>query len=91
MVGFSMTFVTLGLASRAHACPRAWRRGLRGLPIEKKWGEAAARLSPGQAAPGIVARLRAVEEVGSFCCPVLPEPLESHSVARLGPTALLSE
>ena len=27
-------------------------------------------------------------EVGSFCCPVLPEPLESPSVARWGPTAL---
>jgi hypothetical protein len=27
-------------------------------------------------------------EVGSFCCPVLPEPLESPSVARRGPTAL---
>jgi hypothetical protein len=26
--------------------------------------------------------------VGSFCCPVLPEPLESPSVARWGPTAL---
>ena len=33
--------------------------------------------------------LRGVE-VGSFCCPVLPEPLESPSVARWGPTALLS-
>jgi hypothetical protein len=27
-------------------------------------------------------------EVGSFCCPVLPEPLDSPSVARWGPTAL---
>src|SRR6185436_10350464 len=27
-------------------------------------------------------------KVGSFCCPVLPEPLESPSVARWGPTAL---
>ncbi len=29
-------------------------------------------------------------KVGSFCCPVLPVPLESPSVARRGPTALLS-
>jgi len=34
-----------------------------------------------------VRRLQA-DEVGSFCCPVLPEPLESPSVARWGPTAL---
>ena len=27
-------------------------------------------------------------KVGSFCCPVLPVPLESDSVARFGPTAL---
>src|SRR3982750_503705 len=30
----------------------------------------------------------AKREVGSFCCPVLPVPLESPSVARWGPTAL---
>src|SRR3954469_14009675 len=30
----------------------------------------------------------AKREVGSFCCPVLPKPLESPSVARWGPTAL---
>jgi len=29
-----------------------------------------------------------LKKVGSFCCPVLPEPLESPSVARWGPTAL---
>ena len=30
----------------------------------------------------------AVKKVGRFCCPALPEPLESPSVARWGPTAL---
>ena len=29
-----------------------------------------------------------IRKVGSFCCPVLPVPLESDSVARFGPTAL---
>src|SRR5215831_17303372 len=29
-----------------------------------------------------------VAKVGRFCCPALPEPLESPSVARWGPTAL---
>src|SRR6185369_14895270 len=28
------------------------------------------------------------KKVGRFCCPALPEPLESPSVARWGPTAL---
>ena len=38
----------------------------------------------------MVAAASAVKEgkVGSFCCPVLPVPLESASVARCGPTAL---
>jgi len=26
-----------------------------------------------------------LRQVGSFCCPVLPEPLDSASVARCGP------
>jgi len=30
------------------------------------------------------------EKVGGFCCPVPPVPLESPSVARRGPAALLS-
>ena len=29
-----------------------------------------------------------VKEVGDFCCPASPVPLESPSVARWGPTAL---
>ncbi len=31
---------------------------------------------------------RKERKVGSFCCPALPVPLESDSVARFGPTAL---
>ena len=37
-----------------------------------------------------VPRVLAGEKVEGFCCPVPSEPLESPSVARRGPTALLS-
>ena len=37
-----------------------------------------------------VPRASAGEKVEGFCCPVPSEPLESPSVARRGPTALLS-